>query len=106
MLFLEVLECLMLGEVVFFDRAPGSGFGAIGLYFCAVLVTALGQVAGIILVLRGRYRVGGLVQIVSSALHVLKGEGLVGVIGGMRARACARQIEGVSSGGVPVDSAS
>jgi uncharacterized membrane protein len=97
MLFLEVLECLMLVEVVFFDRAPGSGFGAIGLYFCAVVATVLGQVAGIVLVRRGQYRVGGLVQIVSSAIHVLKGEGLIGVIGGMRARAYARQIEGVSA---------
>ena len=97
MLFLEVLECLMVGEVVFFDRAPGSGFGAIGLYFCVVLATLLGQVAGILLVRRGQYRVGGLVQIVSSAVHVLKGEGLIGVIGGMRARAYARQIEGPST---------
>jgi len=96
MLALEVLECLVVGEVMFFDRAPGSGFGAIGLYFCAVLATVVGQVAGILLVLRGQYRVGGLVQIVSSGIHVLKGEGLIGVIGGMRARAYARQIEGAS----------
>jgi hypothetical protein len=96
MLVLEVVECLVVGEVVFFDRAPGSGFGAIGLYFCVVVATVLGQVAGILLVLRGRYRVGGLVQIVSSAIHVLKGEGLIGVIGGMRARAYARQMEGSS----------
>ncbi len=93
MLFLEVLECLMLGEVVFFDRSPGSGFGAIGLYFCVVAATVLGQAAGILLVRRGQYRVGGLVQIVSSAIHVLKGEGLIGVIGGMRARAYARRKE-------------
>jgi hypothetical protein len=90
MLFLEILESLMVGEVVFFDRAPGSGFGAIGIYFCLVLATLVGQVVGIILVLRGRYRLGGLVQIVSSAIHVPKGEGLIGVIGGMRARAYAR----------------
>ena len=54
MLFLEILECLMLVEVVFFDRSPGSGFGAIGLYFCAVVATVLGQVAGILLVRRGQ----------------------------------------------------
>ena len=93
MLVLEILECLVVGEVLFFDRAPGSGFGAIGLYFCVVLATVLGQVAGILLVVRGQYRVGGLVQIVSSAIHVLKGEGLIGVIGGMRARAYARRVE-------------
>jgi hypothetical protein len=93
MLALEVLECLVLVEVMFFDRAPGSGFGAIGIYFCAVLATVVGQVAGILLVRRGRYRLGGLVQIASSAIHVLKGEGLIGVIGGMRARAYARQID-------------
>lgn len=99
MLVLELLECLVVGEVVFFDRARGSGFGAIGLYFCVVLATAAGQVLGILLVRRGRYRVGGLVQIVSSAIHVLKGEGLIGVIGGMRARAFARRME-VSDGGL------
>jgi len=94
MLFLEALECLVVGEVAFFDRAGHGGFGAIEIYFCLVAATLLGQVAGILLVLRGRYRLGGTVQVVSSAMHVLKGEGLIGVIGGMRARAYARQGEG------------
>jgi hypothetical protein len=89
MLVLEIVESLVVGEVVFFDRTPGSGFGAIGIYFCIVIATVVGQVSGILLVLRGHYRVGGLVQIASSAIHVLKGEGLIGVIGGMRARAYA-----------------
>lgn len=84
----------MVAEVAFFDRAGHVGFGAIEIYFCLVAATLVGQVAGIVLVWRGRFRLGGLVQIVSSAMHVLKGEGLIGVIGGMRARAYARQGEG------------
>ena len=90
MLFLEAIECLVVAEVAFLDRptrTPGAGFGAIELYFCVVAATLIGQVAGIVLVLRGRYRLGGLIQIVSSGIHVLEGEGFIGVIGGMRARA-------------------
>jgi hypothetical protein len=94
MLLLEALELLVVGEVAFFDRTSRGGFGAVEIYFSLVAATLLGQVVGIALVLRGRYRLGGLVQIVSSAMHVLKGEGLIGVIGGMRARACARQGQG------------
>jgi hypothetical protein len=91
MLLLEALECLVVAEVEFFDRPRHPGFGALEIYFCVVTATLLGQVAGIILVLRGRYRLGGLVQIISSAIHVLKGEGFIGVIGGMRARAYASE---------------
>ena len=94
MLLLEALECLVVGEVAFFDRAARSGFGAVEIYFCLVAATLVGQVIGIALVLRGRYQLGGTVQIVASAMHVLKGEGLIGVIGGMRARAFARDVGG------------
>ena len=92
MLLLEVLELLVVGEVAFFDRPSGGGFGAIELYFTLVAATLAGQVIGIFLVLKGRYQLGGTVQIASSAMHVLKGEGLIGVIGGMRARAYGRSV--------------
>jgi hypothetical protein len=91
MLLFMVLECLVVAEVEFFDRPAHTGVGALEIYFFVVLATMLGQVVGIVLVLRSQYRLGGLVQIVSSAIHVLKGEGFVGVIGGMRARAYASE---------------
>ena len=88
MLALEAFECLVLIEVVFFDR-PGiglaSGFNAVQFYFALVAITLLLQIAGIVLVWRGRYRAGGALQIASSALHVLKVEGIVGLIGGLKA---------------------
>jgi hypothetical protein len=95
MLLLEALELLVVGEVAFFDRTSRAGFGAVELYLSLVAATLVGQVIGIGLVLRGKYRAGGTVQIVSSAMHVLKGEGLVGVIGGMRARAYGRASGGL-----------
>ena len=88
MLALEAFECLVLVEVVFFDRPEiglASGFNAVQLYFVVVAITFLLQIAGIVLVWRGRYRAGGAFQIASSAIHVLKGEGVVGLIGGLKA---------------------
>ena len=95
MLLLEALELAVVGEVAFFDRTSRGGFGAVELYFTLVAATLVGQVIGIVLVLKGRYRAGGTVQIVASAMHVLKGEGLIGVIGGMRARAYGRVSDGL-----------
>ena len=61
-----------------------------GVYLGLVALTALLQAAGIFLVVKGRYRVGGALQIAASCLHVLKGEGLIGVVGGLKARAHGR----------------
>jgi hypothetical protein len=88
MLALEGAECLVLTEVVFSDRPRSSfssGFNFVALYFLLVVGTLLGQIAGILLVRKGRYRLGGAVQIASSLLHVAKGEGLIGVFGGLKA---------------------
>lgn len=88
MLFLQVAEVFALIEVIFSDR-PHSGldphFGAIEIYFIIVLASVVMQAIGMFLVKRGRYRVGGAFQIVSSAIHLFKIEGLIGVIGGFRA---------------------
>lgn len=96
MLALQAFECLVLVEVVFFDRPGiglGSGFNAVQLYFALVAFTVLLQIAGIVLVLEGRYRAGGALQIASSAIHVLKGEGVVGLIGGLKAYRYSRPAE-------------
>ncbi len=93
MLGLEAAECLVLAEVVFFDRPRsglGSGFDVIELYFFLVIATLVGQIAGILLVRAGRFRAGAIVQIASSLLHVPKGEGLIGIFGGLRALEAAR----------------
>jgi len=89
MLALEIGECLVLTEVVFQDRsrvglASDSG-SFLEIYFVAVLVTLLLQAIGIVLVINGRYRVGAVLQVVASGLHVSKIEGLIGVAGGLKA---------------------
>ena len=71
---------MMEGSVRPFAR-PGPS----ARYFALVALTFLLQIAGIVLVWQGRYRAGGAFQIASSAIHVLKGEGVVGLIGGLKA---------------------
>lgn len=93
MLGLEAAECLVLTEVVFFDRPRSglsNGFDVIELYFFLVVATLVGQLVGILLVRAGRLRAGAIVQIASSLLHVPKGEGLIGVFGGLRALEASR----------------
>ena len=101
MLALEAAECLVLMEVVFSDRPRSglaTGFHVVDLYFLLVIGTLIGQAVGILLVRRGRYRAGGIVQIASSLLHVPKGEGLIGVFGGLRALEEARRVDGAEPG--------
>ncbi len=88
MLLLDIVEGLVLIEIIFFD-VPRAGFsfefGVLELYFAASMVSVLIQIAGIVLVMRGWYRVGAIFQIVSSSPHVIKGEGLIGIVGGIKA---------------------
>jgi hypothetical protein len=88
MLVMMVTEAMVLVEVIFWDR-PASGiqphFGGVEIYFALVIATVLLQAAGILLVRQSRYRAGGAMQIAASALHLLKIEGLIGIIGGLRA---------------------
>lgn len=88
MLFLQVAEVLGLSEVIFSDR-PQNGlphqFGMIEIYYTAVIVTVLLQATGILLARQRRYRLGGALQIAASSLHLFKVEGLIGIIGGLRA---------------------
>ena len=75
MLALELGECLVLSEVVFFDRSvsgsDGGSGGFVHLYFGWVLTTFLFQLTGIILVIRGYHRAGAVLQFISSWSHVV-----------------------------------
>ncbi len=55
------------------------------LLFAGLGFLALLQFVGILLVAAGRYRVGGVVQIVASAVHALDLIGMIGVVGGIKA---------------------
>ena len=88
MLLMMVGEVLVLLEVMLSDRRSSGiepQFGGIEIYFCVVLTTVILQATGILLVRRARYRAGGALQMAASTLHLLKIEGLVGMIGGLRA---------------------
>ncbi len=86
MFFLILAECLVLVEIVFADLRrqgwdPWNSFT--GLYFLIVTISCVFQLGGILLVLAGWFRLGGVLQIVASSVHVVKGEGIIGVIGGI-----------------------
>ena len=55
----------------------------IAFFFIGLGVLTALQLAGIILVTKGRYRLGGALQIVASVPHIIDGFGILGVIGGM-----------------------
>ena len=85
---LDVVESLVLIQILFFDKQQfGVAFewGVLEIYFVMTLFMSVGQLIGIALVTRGQYRLGGYVQIVSSAGQVLKLDGIFGVIGGVKA---------------------
>jgi len=85
---LILVECVALKEAIFGDLQrmgldPWDSFA--GIYTIVVFVTFFVHLAGMLLVLAGWYRLGGALQILGSSVHVLKGEGIVGVIGGWKA---------------------
>ena len=85
---LDVVESLVLVQILFFDK-PDMGvdfkWGIIEYYFVSTLFMSLGQLAGIALVSKGYYRVGGYCQIFSSVGQVIKLDGVFGVVGGIKA---------------------
>ena len=87
-LILDITEVLVLVEIVFFDKQRidlNNDFGILEIYFVSTIVTAVGQFAGVMLVISGAYRLGGIVQIISSAPQMVKVDGILGVIGGIKA---------------------
>jgi len=95
MLGLILFESLALTEIVFFDRPSWStGSSLVLAYFVICVATLFLQAAGMILVAVGRYRLGGVLQLIASSVHVLKAEGIIGVIGGIKACRYADQLAG------------
>jgi len=95
MLGLDTFELVGLAHVVLVDRAPGrlvdGTADGVEIYLALIIVTLLLQILGIVLVHFRWYRTGGMLQIVSSAPHVVKGEGVIGIIGGVNAWKYARR---------------
>jgi hypothetical protein len=88
MLGLDLVELLALMEVVFGEPHRNPAFKPnviITIYFWVAVVSMLLQIIGTLLVTRGRYRAGGMVQIISNTVHLPKGDGLIGLIGGLKA---------------------
>ena len=78
-----VFMLLEIGVLIDIER---QYINAMMLFFFAGLgFLALLQFVGILLVAAGRYRVGGVVQIVASAVHTFDLIGLIGVAGGIKA---------------------
>jgi hypothetical protein len=78
----------MIMEIgVFFDAWLTSGHvnEYVVWYFGVKIVLCVMQAIGMWLVAGGRYRLGGTLQIVASAIHVVELMGLVGVYGGLQA---------------------
>ena len=88
MLGLDFVELCALLEIRFsdFDRATWPSVSSFfRLYFYLSVSSFVVQLAGVVLVAVGWFRLGGILQIASSVFHVPKGEGIIGVIGGLKA---------------------
>ncbi len=95
-LVLDLVEILVLVEIIFFDQARTGlhgSFNFLEIYFVVTLFATIGQGIGVVMVTRQWYRIGGIFQIVSSALQVIKIDGIFGVIGGLKAYRLARYLE-------------
>jgi hypothetical protein len=93
--FLDVFESLVLVQIIFFDKLDLGvplHWGFLEIYLVATLFMSLGQLAGIALVTRGYYLLGGYLQIISSGGQVLKVDGIFGVVGGLKALRYGRSL--------------
>jgi hypothetical protein len=88
-LFLDIIETLVLAEIIFFDSwrsGLGEGWGLLEYYWVVMIGATIFQAIGIGLVTQlGWYRIGGVLQIIASTTQVIKVDGLIGVVGGMKA---------------------
>ena len=82
MLIFMVMEVSLLADA----WLSGSRLNVYVLYYFGVkAVLCVVQLVGILLVVGGRYRLGGALQLVASAIHVPELLGIVGVLGGLAA---------------------
>lgn len=83
MLVVMVFEFLVL-----FDMRPATNeFKSIGttVFFGYLLMAALVQLIGLLLVKAGHYKAGGALQIIASAGHIIDLIGIIGIYGGLKA---------------------
>lgn len=88
-LFLDIIEVLVLSEIIFFDSfrsGLGQGWGLLEYYLMVMIGATIGQAIGIYMVSKLHwYRVGGIFQIIASSTQLIKVDGIIGVIGGLKA---------------------
>ena len=82
---IPMLLIMLLEIMVLVDVSPQHINTPVLIFFAIEIATFLVQLAGILLVAAGSYRVGGILQIAASAIHVLDVTGIIGIIGGMKA---------------------
>lgn len=106
-LALDLVEVLVLAEIIFFDKprsGMSNGMGFLEIYFCITVVATIGQTIGVVLVARHWYRLGGLLQIISSGVQAIKIDGIIGVVGGVKAWRYPRRVREMLAA-EPVESA-
>ena len=88
-LFLDIIEVLVLSEIIFFDSfrsGLGEGWGLLEYYLMVMIGATIGQAIGIFMVSKLHwYRVGGILQIIASSTQLIKVDGIIGVVGGLKA---------------------
>lgn len=88
MLALELVEWVVLTIILFYEL-PASTLpkdpGFLEFYFYLATGAMAFQLFGILLVHRWWNRTGGILQIFASLLHLPKGEGVIGIVGGWKA---------------------
>ncbi len=85
---LDLVELVVLVEILFFDKVAfggPEGFGLLHGYFIVMVCATTAQGMGVLLVTRGWFRLGGGLQIVASAAQVFKIDGVIGIVGGVKA---------------------
>ena len=70
-------------------------------FFAGLGFLALLQVAGILLGTAGHYRVGGVIQLIASAVHALDLIGLIGIFGGLAAYRYPERLAKLDRGAAP-----
>ncbi len=88
-LCLDIIEVLVLSEIIFFDSFRSGldrGWGILEYYLMVMIGATIGQAIGIWMVSQKHwYRVGGMLQIIASTTQLIKVDGIIGVIGGLKA---------------------
>ena len=70
-------------------------------FFTGLGFLALLQFAGILLVTANHYRVGGVIQLIASAVHALDLIGLIGIFGGLAAYRYPERLAKLDRGAAP-----